>query len=141
MEELLTFFGTYGLPLTLIAVLGVVILGILKYAGAFSKLEEKVRHILYFVISVGFSIIASAVYLLIISQFNISYLMTISLAIYALNQTFYSIFNVTSLDELCKTILEFVLNLLTKGFQKMSASRAARKAKRLEKKSEKNEEK
>ena len=141
MEELLTFFASYGLPLTIIAVIGIVGLGILKYTGAFSKLDEKVRHIIYFAISVGFSIIASAVYLLIIKQFEISFLVAISAAIYALNQAFYSIFSVTSFDELCKMILEFIINLISKTFQKINTSRAARKAKKLENKSNENEEK
>ena len=141
MEELITFFSTYGLPLTLIAVLGIVILGILKYTGAFSKFEEKIRHIFYFGISVGFSVIASIIYLLITKQFEISFLVAISAAIYALNQTFYSIFSVTSFDELCKMILEFIINLISKIFQKTNTSRAARKAKKLENKSNEDEEK
>lgn len=137
MEELITFFSTYGLPLTLIAVLGIVILGILKYTGAFSKFEEKIRHIFYFGISVGFSVIASIIYLLIIKQFDISFVFMIASAIYALNQVFYSIFSVTSFDELCKMILEFIIKLLSKTFQKINSARAARKARRLERKSDK----
>ena len=137
MEELIAFFSAYGLPLTLIAVLGIVILGILKYTGAFSKFEEKIRHIFYFGISVGFSVIASIIYLLIIKQFDIGFVFMIASAIYALNQVFYSIFSVTSFDELCKMILEFIIKLLSKTFQKINSARAARKARRLERKSDK----
>ena len=137
VEELLVFFAAYGLPLTIIAVLGVVILGILKYAGAFAKFEEKVRHYFYFGISIGFSVIASTVYLLIIKQFDVAYLFAIASAIYALDQAFYSIFEVTSLNDLCVMILEAIIKLITNISQKAQAKRAARKARRAASKKEK----
>lgn len=47
MEEFLTFFSTYGWQLALIALAGIIILGILKYCNVFKKFDEKIRHVLY----------------------------------------------------------------------------------------------
>lgn len=127
MEQLLTFFSAHGLVLTIIAVVGIVVLGILKYAGAFSKYEEKIRHYFYFGISVGFSVIASVVYLLIIKQFEWSYFFAITGSIYALNQTFYSIFSVTSLNDLCKTILTNIINWISNRVISAKEKSAAKK--------------
>ena len=138
MEDLLAFFAAYGLPLTIIAVVGVVILGILKYAGAFAKFDERVRHYFYFGISLGFSVIASAVYLLVIKQFDVSYFFAIASAIYALDQAFYSIFSVTSLNDLCVMVLEAIIKLITNVSQKAQARKAARRARRAALKEEKN---
>ena len=44
MENLINFFTAYGLAITLIALAGIVILGILKYCNLFRKLEERKRH-------------------------------------------------------------------------------------------------
>ena len=43
MNEIIAFFAKYGLILTLIAVVGVIILGIMKYCNLFKKLPEKSR--------------------------------------------------------------------------------------------------
>ncbi len=116
MEDLIIFFQSYGLPITIIAVVGIMILGILKYCNTFSKLEEKVRHYVYMIISAGISIIGSLIYLAIIKQFTVGYIFTVAGAIWALNQTFYAIFKVTPINELFSKILDFIKNLiLNKG--------------------------
>ena len=43
MEQLEVFILNYGWQLGLIALVGVIILGILKYANAFSKIENEKR--------------------------------------------------------------------------------------------------
>ena len=91
METLLEFFKNYGLPITIIAVVGIVVLGILKYCNLFKKIAENKRHYIYFAISVGLSVLATIIYLLIVKQFAAGYVVAIALAIYALNQTFYNI--------------------------------------------------
>ncbi len=108
MNELITFFNNYGLAITIIAVVGIIILGVLKYCNLFKKLEEKNRHYIYLAISVGISLIASAVYLLITKQFVWDYFLIIAGAIYVLNQTFYNIFKTTSLNALGTKILDFI---------------------------------
>lgn len=110
----MNFLGQYGLPLAIIAVVGVIILGILKYAGAFKKLEENTRHYVYLIISVGVSLLGSAIYLLINKAFEITYFFGLAGAIYALDQTFYNIFKVTKLNDLIKVILNWVVTLFNK---------------------------
>lgn len=115
MNELITFFANYGLAITIIAVIGIAILGVLKYSNLFKNIEEKNRHYIYLAISVGISLIASIVYLLIIKQFQWDNFIVIAGAIYALNQTFYNIFKTTSLNALGTMILDFIRKLLTKN--------------------------
>ena len=114
MNELIIFFNNYGLATTLIAVLGIIILGVLKYCNVFKKFEERTRHFFYLAISVGITLIASIIYLLIIKQFQWNYFVVIAGAVYALNQTFYNIFKTTSLNELGVMILDFIKKLLIK---------------------------
>ena len=78
MDTLIKFFSSYGLILTVIAVVGIVILGILKYCNLFKKVEESKRHYIYLFISVGFSIIATVIYLAIVKQLNINYVLTVA---------------------------------------------------------------
>ena len=114
MENLINFFATYGVAITIIAIAGIVILGVLKYCNLFKKIAENKRHYIYLAISIGFSVLATLVYLLIVRQFEIGYFLTIAAAIYALNQTFYNIFKVTSINKLATKILDFVLSFVKK---------------------------
>jgi len=114
MDTLIKFFSSYGLILTVIAVVGIVILGILKYCNLFKKVEESKRHYIYLFISVGFSIIATVIYLAIVKQLNINYVLTVAAAIYALNQTFYNIFKITPINTLATKILTFIIELFKK---------------------------
>lgn len=108
MENLINFFTAYGLAITLIALAGIVILGILKYCNLFKKLEERKRHYIYLTISVGLSLIGTAIYLLVVGQFEFNYFLLIASAIYALNQTFYNIFKITPINTLFRKILDFL---------------------------------
>ena len=108
MENLIKFFTAYGLAITLIALAGIVILGILKYCNLFKKLEERKRHYIYLSISVGLSLIGTAIYLLVVGQFEFNYFLLIASAIYALNQTFYNIFKITPINTLFRKILDFL---------------------------------
>lgn len=112
MEELMLFLNTYGWQLALIALLGIVVLGVLKYTNAFKKIEKEKRKIVYLAVTVGFSVVAAIVYLLIIKQFTIEYVLTICTAIYALNQTFYTIYENTSLRDLMIKLLDFVKTMI-----------------------------
>ena len=104
MEEMMIFLGTYGWQLAVIAFVGIVLLGILKYADIFSNVEKEKRKPIYFAISVGFSVVATIVYLLVVDSFNIEYVVTVSTAIYALNQTMYAIYETTKLRDLISYI-------------------------------------
>lgn len=114
MDELLVFLQTYGPWLALIAIVGIVILGVLKYCNVFKKFDEKIRHVLYLVISVGISIIGSVIYLACIHQLDVTYIFTVSAAILALNQTFYTIYSNLSLKELFLKLIDWVKGLISK---------------------------
>lgn len=114
MDQILEFFRQYGLVLTLIAVAGIMILGTLKYCNVFSKLEERSRHYCYIIISVGVSVIASIIYLACVKQLTFSLFVAVSGSIYALNQTFYNIFKVTSINDFFVKLLDWVKTLITK---------------------------
>lgn len=114
MENLLLFFQRYGLAITLIAIVGIAILGILKYCNLFKKIQESKRHYIYLAISVGFSIIATVIYLLIVGQFEWQYMLLVASAIYALNQTFYNIFKVTPVNELLLKLLDIIKKVLSR---------------------------
>ena len=114
MDELLVFFQQHGLWLTIIAVVGIVLLGVLKYCNVFKKLDEKVRHALYLVISVGISIVGSIIYLTCVRQLDIAYIATLATAIFALNQAFYTIYDTTTLKELFNKLLEWAEDLINK---------------------------
>lgn len=112
MEQFVEFFKTYGLWLTLIAVAGVIILGILKYCKVFDKFSEKIRHLLYLVISVGISIVGSIIYLACVHQLDVVYVLTLAGAILAVNQLAYTIYDSTPLRELLKKLWELIKSKL-----------------------------
>ncbi len=114
LSDFLIFFDQFGGVLTAIAIVGVALLGFLKYCNVFKNIAENKRHYLYLAISIGFSIVASAIYLACIGAFNLDYLLAVSAAIYALNQTFYGIFKVTPINRLFVSILDFIKGLFTK---------------------------
>lgn len=114
MDEILVFFQQHGLWLTIIAIIGIVLLGVLKYCNVFKKLDEKVRHVLYLVISVGISIVGSVIYLACVHQLSIAYIATLAAAIFALNQAFYTIYDTTTLKELFNKLLEWIKGVINK---------------------------
>lgn len=118
MEQIITSLATYGWQLTLIALLGVIILGILKYSNAFSKIDKEKRKPIYFGISLGFSVISAAIYLLAIKQFDMNYLLVFTATIYAINQTMYAVYETTSLRDLMSKVGIFLKNKLLKSKNK-----------------------
>lgn len=112
MTEILNYVKTYGIDLSLIAVGGIIILGILKYCNLFKFINERTRHYVYLTVSVGLSVISTAIYLLIIKKFNIEVYLAISSAIFALNQTFYNVFKITPINELTVKLIDCLKNLI-----------------------------
>lgn len=130
MEEsiglLVEFFKANGLALTIIAIVGIVVLGVLKYCNLFKKIDESKRHYIYLGISVGFSIIATIIYLACIHQLTFTYVYTVATAIYALNQTFYAVFKITPINKIASQLLTMLL-----GFFKKKAPEVAEKAEEI----------
>lgn len=120
MEELLLFFGNYGTILSLIALGGILLLGLLKYLNVFSKIEKERRKILYLLISVGLSITGAIIYLAIVDQLDVDYIAGFSAAIFALNQTFYAIYETTTLRELVAKIIDWLTNKVSEKHNNVS---------------------
>ncbi len=105
MEDMIfDFFNQYGWKLTLIACSGILILGILKCFPIFNNIAKSKRKYIYAGISSGLSIIASAIYLICTNGFKWGSFAVAALAIYALNQFAYSIYETTGLRALLRTI-------------------------------------
>lgn len=119
MNELLVFLQTYGWQLALIALAGIIILGVLKYCNVFKKFDEKTRHILYLVISVGISVIGAVIYLACIHQLTIEFACVVAGAILALNQTFYAIYDTTTLKDLVLKLLDWIKGLISSKGKKL----------------------
>lgn len=93
MEEMiLQFITTYGWKLALIACSGIFVLGILKFFKIFDKIEKTKRKYLYAGVSASISIIASAIYLVVIGSFNWAGFGVIAGAIYGINQALYALY-------------------------------------------------
>lgn len=114
MNELIVFFQQNGLWLTLIALAGIILLGILKYCNVFKKMEENYRHICYLAITVTLSLAGSIIYLACTKQISAEYIFTLAGAIFALNQAFYAIYSTTSLQDLIKKLGEWIKSLFEK---------------------------
>ena len=112
MDEFIQFFARFGLPITLIAFAGIAILGIMKYCNLFAGLQEQTRHFVYVGISAGLSIVGSIIYLLVVGQFESNLIVAVTLAIYALNQTWYNIFKVTSFNNLMIKLLTKIIEFI-----------------------------
>ena len=113
MEELLAFFGTHGLWIGLIALAGLVLLGVLKYCKVFKGIaNDTYRKVVYLVCSVGLSLIGCAIYLLCTGTFDWMALFPLAAAIWALNQTFYNIFKTVKINDLAVMVMNFVVDLI-----------------------------
>lgn len=115
MEELLSFLEQYGIWPSIIALVGIFILGLLKYNNVFINYNEKTRHTLYLVITVGISTIGSIIYLAVVDQLTITHIVAIASAIFALNQTFYSIYSNLDLKNIFIDIKNFFVALFNKN--------------------------
>lgn len=112
MEAIMTFYGTHGLWLTLIAVASIILLAVLKYTNSFIKYTETARHWLYIAIAVGLSILGAIVYMLITESFDAETVIIFTSNVFGLNQMFYNIFKVTKLKDLFKNIITTLVDYL-----------------------------
>lgn len=113
MDALVAFYGSHGLPLTLSALAGIILLGVMKYCNLFRKIQgEDVRHIVYISVAAIFSVILAGVYMYMADTFDLENLTLFSTNVFVLNQTFYNIFKATTLQGLLKKFLK-KLNILS----------------------------
>lgn len=114
MQEFLMFFNQHGVRLSVIACVGIALLGIMKYSGMFKKIDETKRHYVYLAISVGLSVLGSVIYLACVDNLDWNYIALLSSMIYALNQTWYNIFKVTPVNEIGKSMLDLIKLIFTR---------------------------
>lgn len=115
MEQMVfEFFKQYGWQLTLIALSGIIILGVLKFFNVFKKVPEDKRKYVYAGISSGFSIIAGVVYLAVTHALNWAAFGVAAVAIYTLNQTLYSVYETYGLRTLLQKFGNVFINLVAK---------------------------
>lgn len=100
MEVVKELYVQYGWQLSLIAIAGVVLVGILKYSNAFKKQPEQIRHYIYVGLAMVISMGGAVIYLAINKQLTADLFVAFTVTIYALNQTFYNLYKVTPLKDL-----------------------------------------
>ena len=69
-DMIITFFKDYGWQLGLLALSGMVLLGLLKWIGCFKKLPTKAKKYVYYALSCFFSIVACTIYILLMHTFD-----------------------------------------------------------------------
>lgn len=116
MEEMiLNFFSTYGWQLTLIALGGIVILGVLKAFKVFDKIPKDYRKYIYAAIATLLSAIGSVVYLVVNKAFGWTSFILLVGVLYALNQTMYAVYETYGVRRLFKWIADTIKKLFTKN--------------------------
>lgn len=113
-EMIIEFFEKYGWKLTLIALSGIVLLGILKLFHIFDKVPKSCQKYIYAGISSALSILAAGLYLHFTSGFDWSSFGLTALAIYALNQFSYALYENTGLRAGARKIVNAILSLFAK---------------------------
>lgn len=114
-EMILQFISDYGWKLALIACSGIFVLGILKFFNVFNKVDKAKRKYLYAGISSVLSIAASGIYLVCVGQFDIAGFGVIALAIYALNQSIYAVYETCGFRALLRQFGNIVISIVAKN--------------------------
>lgn len=117
-NDLQYIFTGYGWVVAVIALAGIIILGGLKYGGAFKKVDKQYRHYIYLAISVGLSLIATIVYFACIhylTKDHVAALFTVFGSIFTLNQTAYVVYANTPLKSLFLKLLDLIKGCVKKS--------------------------
>lgn len=69
-EMIIKFFEKYGIIMTILATSGIFFVGFLKSLGIFSKLNNKIKKYVYFILASIASIISCTIYLCMTNQFE-----------------------------------------------------------------------
>lgn len=109
--QIIDFFQQYGWQLTLIALSGIVVLGLLKSFKVFEKIDSKYRKYVYISISVVLSILGCTAYLLITHTFTWTGFGVISTAVFSLNQVVYSVYENSGIRVGWKALLALIWKL------------------------------
>ena len=149
MEELymnmIKFFSAYGWQMTVLAVSGIFLLGVLKSVKAFDWIriyafvgEEKtlqvdktkqLKKVAYTVISAGLSVVACCVYLTIINtELTATLILTISGTVWSLNTIAYMLYENLGVRAVWKSFLNWAKNFILSTTAQIKEKIAAEKA-------------
>ena len=138
MEELyemvVRFFTTYGWQLGLIALSGILLLGVMKSLGLFNKIESTKRKYVYVAVSVGLSITGCAIYLVIIGNFNWKAFLVMIPLVYSVNQIAYNVYENTGIRAAVRALFGKLIDRLKDSKDKRivdSAEKAKQEAAKL----------
>lgn len=116
METLLIdFISSYGVPISLLALSGIVILGILKFFRIFDKIKKENRQPFYAATSTVLSVVAIIVYLAITNALTVTGIIIIAPLIYLLNQGAYAFYETYGLRKGLKKFGNLIVDLIAKG--------------------------
>ena len=118
MEELgnmiIKFFVDYGWQVSVCAVSGIFVLGVLKLIGVFDKISNtNVKKFLYVACAFIFSAGACAAYLYIIKSFTWITFATITAPVFAINQTAYALYESMGVRQLWHKFLNTIGTFIT----------------------------
>lgn len=115
-EMIIKFFTDYGWQLGICVLGGIFVLGIFKMIGIFDKISNaQVKKFLYISISAILSVGTCAIYLYITDSFSLTTMATISIPVFALNQTVYQLYENLGI----RTLWKKLLNAIADGFSSL----------------------
>ena len=112
---LLQTIKQYDYKIIIMACVGIFFVGVLKFFKVFEKINKTNRKYIYAALSAAISVIAAAVYLIIIKQFNIKNAAVYALSVLILNQTIYVFYEVAGLRALLRAFGNLIINTILKG--------------------------
>lgn len=105
MEEMVyQFFLEHGWKLTLLSISGIFLLGVLKYFDVFKKLSENQKKVVYAIVSACFSIAVCGVYLVCVDRFSWTKFGLLSLGVFGVNQSVYTVYENYGIRTLVKRL-------------------------------------
>lgn len=113
------FFKNYGWQLTLLALSGIVVLGLLKWFGVFNKIKTDNKKYIYYAISCLLSIIACTIYILATKTFAWASYGILCGAVIAFTGAVYTIYENTGFRKLWKKL---ILDNIAKLFKLISSA-------------------
>ncbi len=114
-KMLFEFMKLYGITLTLIALSGILFLGILKFFKVFDKVPKAKRKYIYGGISAGFSIIASVCYLAYNGSLTATMVLALCPVIYMLNQSAYAVYENFGIRKGLAKVGVMILTIVAQG--------------------------
>lgn len=125
-EMVIRFFTTYGWQLGIIALSGIVLLGVLKAFGVFNKIASTKRKYVYTAVSVALSLVGGAAYLGIVGNFDWKAFLVMVPLVYSVNQIAYNVYENTGVRAAFRAIFGKIVDRLKSSKDKRIEDSAAK---------------